>query len=151
MKQCPFFQNRHYSSGNSVNRREFLYGVSVTASGLAIASCAPQFATQSSGSNAIGQPVVAIAKASRYDLKGVKQQVQKMLDEIGGIADVISHGKRVAIKVNLMGGTPILTDIDACVSVSKMKCHNTAGVTHTMKNLFGTDLCRYYTLSPQDD
>ena len=45
---------------------------------------------------------------------------------------------------------PILTEIDAFVSVSKMKCHNVAGVTHTMKNLFGLVPYRSYTLNPQD-
>ncbi len=32
---------------------------------------------------------------------------------------------------------PVLNEIDVFVSVSKMKCHNIAGVTHSMKNLVG--------------
>ncbi len=40
---------------------------------------------------------------------------------------------------------PILEEIDAFISVSKMKCHNTAGVTHTMKNLVGLVPYRFYT------
>jgi len=31
-----------------------------------------------------------------------------------------------------------------------MKCHNTAGVTHTMKNLFGIAPQRFYALNPSD-
>lgn len=45
---------------------------------------------------------------------------------------------------------PILNEIDAFVSVSKMKCHNTAGVTHTMKNLFGLVPYRYYEINAGD-
>ncbi len=45
---------------------------------------------------------------------------------------------------------PILTEIDSLVSVSKMKCHATAGVTHTLKNLFGLVPYRFYTLKSDD-
>lgn len=45
---------------------------------------------------------------------------------------------------------PILNEVDAFVSVSKMKCHNVAGVTHTMKNLFGLVPYRFYTLNAND-
>ncbi len=45
---------------------------------------------------------------------------------------------------------PILNEIDAFVSVSKMKCHNTAGVTHTMKNLVGLVPYRFYEMNPGD-
>lgn len=45
---------------------------------------------------------------------------------------------------------PILNEIDAFVSISKMKCHNLAGVTHTMKNLFGLVPYRFYTLNSGD-
>jgi uncharacterized protein (DUF362 family) len=253
MKQCP---HAHHHQGQAVTRREFLHGATVAAAGLAVASCAPK-ATESAPATATaaatatsvpaekGKPVVSIAKADTYDPKLVKTQVQKLLDDIGGISDVLAHGNRVAIKVNLTGGSnnqplpgttqietwmthpavvqaliellrdagakdifiveaayqkenwaqfgytdvakatgakivdlsyaepykdftkisvgtnplvyeeftfnPILTEIDAFVSVSKMKCHNVAGVTHTMKNMFGSVPCRYYTLSHQDD
>jgi len=45
---------------------------------------------------------------------------------------------------------PILNEIDAFVSVSKMKCHNTAGVTHSMKNLFGLVPYRFYEINKGD-
>jgi uncharacterized protein (DUF362 family) len=45
---------------------------------------------------------------------------------------------------------PILNEIDAFVSVSKMKCHNTCGVTHTMKNLVGLVPYRYYEIKQGD-
>jgi uncharacterized protein (DUF362 family) len=45
----------------------------------------------------------------------------------------------------------ILEEVDAFVSVSKLKNHWWAGVTHTMKNLFGLVPARFYTLRPQDN
>jgi uncharacterized protein (DUF362 family) len=45
---------------------------------------------------------------------------------------------------------PVLNEIDAFVSVSKMKCHNTCGVTHTMKNLVGLVPYRYYEMKTGD-
>jgi uncharacterized protein (DUF362 family) len=44
----------------------------------------------------------------------------------------------------------ILQEVDAFVSVSKMKCHCTAGVTHTMKNLIGLAPVQYYKRNPED-
>jgi uncharacterized protein (DUF362 family) len=187
---------------------------------------------------------VAIAKAENYDRVLIRKQVETLLDGIGGIADIMGHGNRVAIKTNLTGGVsaqtlpgikaiesylthpevvramcemlrdagakdvfiveavyeleswthyeytemaksagatlidlsdfapykdfiqvepgtekpvydtytfnPILSEIDAFVSISKMKCHNIAGVTHTMKNLFGLVPCRLYQNNPND-
>lgn len=45
---------------------------------------------------------------------------------------------------------PLLTELDALVSVSKLKCHNVAGVTHTMKNLFGLAPLQFYRNGPND-
>lgn len=44
----------------------------------------------------------------------------------------------------------ILEEIDTFMSVSKMKCHWVAGVTHTMKNLFGLVPYRFYELKADD-
>ena len=44
---------------------------------------------------------------------------------------------------------PILYDIDVFMSVAKMKCHWTAGVTHSLKNLFGLVPAQFYRLSTQ--
>jgi uncharacterized protein (DUF362 family) len=179
-----------------------------------------------------------------YEPALIRKQMTNLLDSIGGLSDVLAHGKRVAIKVNLTGGVkskglpgipeiesylthpevvkalcellrdsgatelfiveaayepeswvaygydtiakavgativdltdtapysdytelsagnnpniyekfkvnPILSEIDAFISVSKMKCHNTAGVTHTLKNSFGLVPYRFYTLNRGD-
>jgi uncharacterized protein (DUF362 family) len=44
----------------------------------------------------------------------------------------------------------ILSQVDVFMSVSKMKNHYEAGVTHTMKNLFGLVPYEFYRLSQQD-
>lgn len=223
-----------------LSRREFLQNLGLAAAGLALAGCQP--GSRSQGNQV---PIVAIGKAKTYDPKLVRNQLEKMLDGIGGIADVLAHGNRVAIKTNLTGGlsskplpgtteietylthpevvramvellrdagakeifiveavyekeswpaygyaemakqvgatlvdlnypepypdfsetspgsnpfiyekflfNPILNEVDAFVSISKMKCHNSLGVTHTMKNLVGLVPFRSYRLNTTDN
>jgi uncharacterized protein (DUF362 family) len=258
MKSHPCQHKSQDKSSHSLSRKEFLRITGASASALLLASCqrseeeaqatqTPADAGQKqpeSGQATSIKPVVGITKAENYDPKMIRTQLTKLLDSIGGLGDVLAHGKRVAIKVNLTGGisggalpgipevesflthptvvlalcellrdagakdlfiveavyekeswphygytdmaksigatlvdlnyaepykdlveaspgpdpavyqtykiNPILQEIDAFISVSKMKCHNTAGVTHTMKNLFGLVPFRYYTLNPND-
>ena len=190
------------------------------------------------------RPRVAIAQVARYERQLVRQQMQTMLDNLGGVSDIIRRGARVAIKVNLTGGTdtqplpkvsaiesyvthpevvralgellrdagasqlyiveavydarsypqwgyaevaqsigaslvdlndpgpykgftsapvgkswflyesftfnPILQEIDAFVSVAKIKCHWNCGVTHSMKNLVGLVPMVKYRLESSD-
>ena len=46
---------------------------------------------------------------------------------------------------------PIINDIDVFMSVSKLKNHYLAGVTHTMKNLYGLVPYRFYGLNEGDE
>ena len=46
---------------------------------------------------------------------------------------------------------PIINDVDVFMSVSKMKNHYLAGVTHTMKNLYGLVPYRFYRLNENDE
>jgi uncharacterized protein (DUF362 family) len=48
---------------------------------------------------------VAITRADSYDRALIRQQVEALLDGIGGLGDVVRPGDRVAIKVNLTGGS----------------------------------------------
>ncbi len=47
-------------------------------------------------------------------------------------------------------GNRILAEADVFVSVAKMKCHSTAGVTHAMKNLVGLVPAKSYAVHPAD-
>jgi len=51
------------------------------------------------------RPQVAIARAASYDRKLIRQQVQGLFDSLGGVEDIVSRGDKIAIKVNLTGGT----------------------------------------------
>jgi len=48
---------------------------------------------------------VAIARAASYDPAIVRRAVRDLLDSLGGLAGVVHSGSRVAIKVNLTGGS----------------------------------------------
>jgi uncharacterized protein (DUF362 family) len=240
MRPCMGHSKPH--SGHTLTRRNFLSTAGLLGAGLLVAACQP--GSSEITTSASTKATVAIAKADNYDRALIRKQVQAMLDNIGGLKDVLAHGNRVAIKVNLTGGTstkplpgiseidsylthpevvraviellrdagakdifvveaayepaswdaygytemakatgatlvdltefapykgfadtksadnpfiyekfkfnPILNEIDAFVSISKMKCHNLAGVTHTMKNLFGLVPYRFYTLNSGD-
>jgi uncharacterized protein (DUF362 family) len=232
-----------------ISRRRFLKGMGAAAASLLAAACRSPFVAEPLGPASAVPPAkaaptarfqVAIAQASSYDRNLVYQQVQALLDGLGGLDDMVSSGDRVAIKVNLTGGThftppfgvtatesylthpqvvralgellrdagarelfivegvydeesyhlfgyqevakaldatlidlnnsyphsgftstpvgegafiydtfsfnPILEEIDAFVSVAKMKCHFECGVTHSMKNLIGLVPVEQYRL-----
>jgi uncharacterized protein (DUF362 family) len=185
---------------------------------------------------------VALAHAESYDMKLIRERVHTMIDQVGGLDDVVSSGDKVAIKTNLTGGSwsanmydrpsteiyvthpavvralgeavldagaselyiveavydreswsvwghaevaddlgatlvdlndtrpydqyveravgpdwliyeyftinPLLEEVDVFMSAAKMKCHASAGVTLSMKNLVGMIPMRFYQLSP---
>jgi uncharacterized protein (DUF362 family) len=234
-----------------VSRRDFLRLAGATAGaaalGLVGAGCqadepvpAVSVPAQTGGTKAR----VAVTKALDYTEEELDKLVFKLIDQLGGLGDVVKSGDTVAIKVNLTGGTKsglipgyeavdtfvthplvvkslikqvqvagakeifivesvyewesyklwgyeqiaedtgaklidlnqaapypdfieaavgensfvypsftfnqLLKDVDVFMSVSKMKNHYLAGVTHTMKNLYGLVPYRFYRLSPSD-
>ncbi len=48
---------------------------------------------------------VAIGRATSYDRDLIRREVRALLDGLGGLGDVIHSGDKVAIKVNLTGGS----------------------------------------------
>lgn len=50
------------------------------------------------------KPLVAIARAKNYDRNLILQQVQSLVERLGGLEDIVSQGDKVAIKVNLTSG-----------------------------------------------
>jgi len=82
---------------------------------------APPAATTSTATAAAATARVAIAQATSYDRLVVRRQVRALIDGIGGLDDLIHHRPRVAIKVNLTGGTnsqslPGVTPIESFVT-----------------------------------
>jgi len=235
----------HRSRG--LSRRDFIRGAGLAAAGLLAASCQKGTPAAQERAPAAAGPksTVAIATAQDYGRDQVYAQVRDLLDAMGGLGDVVSRGDRVAIKVNLTGGTSVrplpgvsaiesyithpevvralgqllrdagarelliveavyewasyvdwgyveaadaieaqlidlndtdpyndfsetavgdgsfiydrftfnhvLEDVNAFISVSKMKNHYSCGVTHTMKNLIGLVPMRSYRLSTRDN
>ena len=233
----------HTPHSQALSRRDFLRDAGLAAAGLLAAGCrkATPAALQQALATVGTWPTVAIATARDYSRDQIYARVRDLLDAIGGLDDVVSRGDRVAIKVNLTGGTSVqplhgisaiesyvthpevvralgqllrdagarelliveavyewasyvawgyvevanaigatlidlndtapyndyaqaavgegaliynhfafnhvLEDVNAFVSVSKMKNHYSCGVTHTMKNLIGLVPARFYRLS----
>ncbi len=227
-----------------ITRRDFLRATGTAAAGLLLASCQSP-ATSTPGASTGPRPRVAIGRATDYDRTTIENQVASLIDQVGGLGDVVKSGDSVAIKVNLTGGVTsgtlnglkpeetyvthpevaralvrqvqaagakevfiveaayewesftawgyedvaadtgatlidlndskpfadfieapvgglpgliyqkftmnkLLTDVDVFMSVSKMKNHYLAGVTHTMKNLYGLVPYRFYRLAEED-
>lgn len=230
------------------SRRQFLQAAGVVTTGLIMAGCqtAPAAIPGPTPTPPAGraQPAVAIAQAKTYDRDTVERQVAALIDQLGGLGDVVKAGDRVAIKVNLTGGitsgklagqppeetyvthpevvralvkqvqaagakevfiveavyewesytqwgydtlardlnvtlvdlgqpkpytdfmqavvgagsfiypaftfNQLLHDVDVFMSVSKLKNHYLAGVTHTLKNLYGLVPYRFYRLNQAD-
>lgn len=236
----------HAKHGAEFSRRDFLRMSALTAAGLAAAACQPKPAA-SDGAPALSgdkRPRVAIVQATDYDPETLDRKLAEMIDQLGGLSDVVKSGDRVAIKINMTGGlksgqlpgiapidsfithpmvvqalvkrvqaagakevfiveaayewesfpvwgfqevadntgaklinlteskpyddfvdvsvgensfiypqfvmNKLLTEVDAFMSVSKMKNHYEAGVTHTMKNLYGLVPYRFYRMSGAD-
>jgi uncharacterized protein (DUF362 family) len=241
----------------NVSRRDFIRSAGLAAAGLLAAGCqgetaavqeqapaASEAQSKAPAATAQARSTVAIAAAQDYSRDQVYAQLRDLLDAIGGLGDIVSSGDRVAIKVNLTGGTSVrplpgvsaiesyithpevvralgqllrdagarelliveavyewasyvdwsyveaadaigaqlidlndtdpyddfsetavgersfiydrftfnhvLEDVNAFISVSKMKNHYCCGVTHTMKNLIGLVPMRSYRLSGHD-
>ncbi len=230
------------------SRRDFLRATGTAAASLLLAGCqtpaAPTVAP-TTAPTAVPRPRVAIGRAVDYTRSTIENQVAALIDQVGGLGDVVKPGDSVAIKVNLTGGVTsgtlnglkpeetyvthpevaralvrqvqaagakevfiveaayewesftawgyealaeetgatlidlndskpfadfieapvgglpgliyqkftlnkLLTDVDVFMSVSKMKNHFLAGVTHTMKNLYGLVPYRFYRLAEED-
>jgi len=55
----------------------------------------------------VPRPQAAIARCASYDRNLVEQQVRALVEELGGLQDIIKPGGSVAIKVNLTGGASV--------------------------------------------
>src|SRR5215207_5912889 len=101
-----------------LSRRRWLQTIGVAGVSLLAEGCLPQSEARAPAPNAAARPTatqlqpltkpvarVAIAQATSYGQKIVRQQVRALIDGIGGLDELIKRGPRVAIKINLTGGT----------------------------------------------
>jgi uncharacterized protein (DUF362 family) len=89
---------------HALSRRDFLKTAGAFAGGVLVPNLLPGRATPASRW-AGPAPKVALAQATGYERAAIREQVQAMLDALGGLGDVVHRGDRVAIKPNLTGGT----------------------------------------------
>ena len=229
----------------NVSRRNFLRLFGIASTSLLVTNCKPQpTPVITLPSPTTPKTPVSIGRVQTYDRATIEKQLQILIDQLGGLGDVVKPGDSVAIKPNLTGGVysgrlagisaeesfvthpevvralvkqvqaagakevfivesvyewesytlwgyeqiandlgvklidlneskpyadfadtpvgpdshiyksftfnPILKDINVFMSVSKMKNHYLAGITHTMKNLYGLVPYRFYRLNEQD-
>ncbi len=95
------------------SRRDFLRTASALVGGLLAGGCLPgeedvvtttPLSTSDSPGHSGARPTVALVQANNYDREVVRERVSIVLDELGGLGDVVSPGDRVVIKTNLTGG-----------------------------------------------
>jgi uncharacterized protein (DUF362 family) len=240
----PIPPKRHIPT--NLSRRDFLRLAGIASASLLVTNCQPEptAAVVTPPPTSVSKMPVGISRVQTYDRTTIESQMQTLIDQLGGLGDVVKPGDSVAIKTNLTGGvnsgrlngvspeesfvthpevvralvkqvkaagakevfiveavyelasyiewgyediasdlgvtlidlnnskpythfveTPvgpdshiydtftfnqILNDVDVFMSVSKMKNHYLAGVTHTMKNLYGLVPYRFYRLNEQD-
>jgi len=94
-------------SPNKFTRRKFLNTVGIASAGLATLPFLKLSNVFASGNLNKTQYLaqVAITQASTYDRTLIKSKVQYLFESIGGISDIVKAGKKVAIKINLTGGS----------------------------------------------
>ena len=62
-------------------------------------------ATQLPTSTPSSQAVSAIGQSNTYEVMQLRKSLETMIDQLGGLSDIIRPGARVMIKTNLTGGT----------------------------------------------
>jgi uncharacterized protein (DUF362 family) len=100
--------------------------------------------------------VESVYEWESYTAWGYEQVAKDMGVKLVDLNDVKPYDDYVDAKVENSFIYPsfrvnkILQDVDVFMSVSKMKNHYNAGVTHTMKNLYGLAPVKFNTLNPGD-
>ncbi len=84
-----------------LSRRDFLRATGAIAGGMLISEVLPARPVRAWS----GRPQVALAQAHTYNPTLIRRKVQDMLDQLGGLSDVVRPGDKVVIKPNLTGGS----------------------------------------------
>ena len=94
-------------SPNKFTRRKFLNTVGIASAGLATLPFLKLSNVFASGNLNKTQYLAQVTntQASTYDRTLIKSKVQYLFESIGGISDIVKAGKKVAIKINLTGGS----------------------------------------------
>ncbi len=98
-------RSKKTDSGKSISRRQFISTTGAVTAGLLINPFG-----KSKSAHALGisdyAAQVAVTQAMDYSSPAlIKQKVQHLFESLGGISDVVSAGDKVAVKINLTGGS----------------------------------------------
>ena len=90
-----------------VSRRVFLTRVGLSSAGVLLVPSLVVREGRALGGvrDAAALTKVALTRATSYERAVIKQKVQHLFEAIGGIQDVVKAGSKVAIKINLTGGS----------------------------------------------
>ena len=104
-------RSENISNANS-SRRRFLKTLGTTTAGLVVLPFLKPSGVLAYRHKALSSYLARVAitqtlntPADSYDPASVKAKVQYLFDTLGGIADVVKKGNKVAIKINLTGGS----------------------------------------------
>jgi uncharacterized protein (DUF362 family) len=90
-----------------ISRRAFFTRAAASAAGLVLAPYLKpgRIFAYGKGGSASTLTQVAVTRADNYARLFIKQRVQHLFESLGGIGDVVKPGDKVAIKINLTGGS----------------------------------------------
>jgi uncharacterized protein (DUF362 family) len=90
-----------------ISRRKFINRLGTTTAGLMVAPYIKSESIFAYEQAAVSQFIsrVALTRADNYDRQYVRQKVQHLFESLDGISDVVKPGDKVAIKINLTGGS----------------------------------------------
>lgn len=101
---CPGKRKSKTNTTCNYSRRQFLGGLSATAAGLIVGG--PLISKVSAAGYPAGNSLVSTADLFSYDRVLIRKAIEKMLEDLGGLGDIIKSGDTVGIKINLTGGAP---------------------------------------------
>ena len=99
--KCSGFSKENRTASHPYSRRDFLRSMSAATAALLVGGVANR---QLFGSPMAGNSLVATATATSYDRALIRQLMENMFSNLGGLGDLIKSGDSVAIKINLTGG-----------------------------------------------
>jgi uncharacterized protein (DUF362 family) len=105
---CPGSRTNKTSSNHQFSRRQFLGSLSAAAAGLIVGG--PKIKQVSAAGVFAGNSLASTADLFSYDRPLVRAAIEKMLDDLGGLGDIIQSGDTVGIKINLTGGAKTARD-----------------------------------------
>jgi uncharacterized protein (DUF362 family) len=99
--------NSNKSRNDKISRRKFINTLGVTTAGLLAAPYIRSGNIFAYGhtNNSPFLSQVALTRAGTYDRFFVRERVEHLFESLGGIADVVTPGDKIAIKINLTGGS----------------------------------------------